>query len=98
MTIVSNNPTWWPIIDESRFSSYFSVAAFAVVTYDWGQENWSGGKRWSLMTIIYLGVRYLGILDAALAMLDNVPTILLPDTVSLSAQMPAIPSIDRSAL
>ncbi|KAG2360589.1 hypothetical protein BDR07DRAFT_138174 [Suillus spraguei] len=87
MTIVSNNPTWWPIIDESRFSSYFSVAAFAVVTYDWaltlGQEvELVWGQRWSLMTIIYLGVRYLGILDAALAMLDNVPTILLPDTVS----------------
>ncbi|KAG2072127.1 hypothetical protein BDR04DRAFT_464107 [Suillus decipiens] len=39
MTIVSNDPTLWPIIDESRFSSYFSVAAFAIVTYDWSEHD-----------------------------------------------------------
>ncbi|KAG2079473.1 uncharacterized protein F5147DRAFT_741222 [Suillus discolor] len=42
MTIVSNDPTWWLSISANRFSSYFVVAAFIVITYDWaltfGQE------------------------------------------------------------
>ncbi|KAG2139168.1 uncharacterized protein EDB93DRAFT_1298733 [Suillus bovinus] len=69
MTIVSNDPSWWPVIEAVRFSSYFGVVGFVVVTYDWaltfGQEVelfWR--QRWSLMTFLYLGVRYLGILFA----------------------------------
>lgn len=53
--------------------------------YDWaltlGQEVeliWS--QHWSMMTILYLGVRYLGILFIALNLLYNVPTIPLKDT------------------
>ncbi|KAG2136362.1 uncharacterized protein EDB93DRAFT_785906 [Suillus bovinus] len=87
MTIVSNDPTWWPTINADRFSSYFVVAAFAGVTYDWaltfGQEVeliWM--QRWSLMTVLYLSVRYLGIISAAIAILSGVPTISLTDTVS----------------
>ncbi|KAG1798123.1 uncharacterized protein HD556DRAFT_221470 [Suillus plorans] len=87
MTIVSNDPTWWPTIDVYRFASYFGVAAFVGVTYDWaltfGQEVelvWR--QRWSLMTVLYLSVRYLGILSAALFMAGRVPTISLTDTVS----------------
>ncbi|KAG2046919.1 hypothetical protein BDR06DRAFT_142838 [Suillus hirtellus] len=82
-----NDPTWWPNIDSNRFLSYFLVVAFVVVTYDWaltfGQEVelvWR--QRWSLMTVLYLGVRYLGILHAALNMLTSIPTIWLTDTVS----------------
>ncbi|KAG1787054.1 uncharacterized protein HD556DRAFT_1530658 [Suillus plorans] len=88
MTIVLNDPTWWPIINAYRFSSYFSVAAFVGLTYDWaltfGQEVelvWK--QRWSLMTVLYLSVRYLGILYAVLGILIHVPTISLTGTVSL---------------
>ncbi|KAG2359088.1 hypothetical protein BDR07DRAFT_238323 [Suillus spraguei] len=87
MTIVSNDPAWWPAVNAFRFSSYFSVASFIVVSYDWaltfGQEVelvWR--QRWSLMTVLYLGVRYLGIFYAALNMLYSVTTISLTDTVS----------------
>ncbi|KAG2051469.1 hypothetical protein BDR06DRAFT_973785 [Suillus hirtellus] len=42
MTLVSNDPSWWPFINASLISSYFSVAACAAVIYDWvltfGQE------------------------------------------------------------
>ncbi|KAG2105865.1 uncharacterized protein F5147DRAFT_239230 [Suillus discolor] len=87
MTIVSNDPTWWPSINAYRFASYFGVAAFVGVMYDWaltfGQEVeliWM--QRWSLMTVLYLSVRYLGILSAALVTLSSLPTISLTDTVS----------------
>ncbi|KAG2047085.1 hypothetical protein BDR06DRAFT_1014182 [Suillus hirtellus] len=85
MTVVSNDPTWWPIIYASRLSSYFVVGAFVAVMYDWaltfGQEVeliWR--QRWSLMTVMYLGVHYLGILFYVLSTLDSVPTISLTDT------------------
>ncbi|KAG1798171.1 uncharacterized protein HD556DRAFT_1525730 [Suillus plorans] len=87
MTMVSNDPVWWPSINGFRVQSYFAVAAFVAVVYDWsltfGQEVeliWR--QRWSVMTAMYLGARYLGILSAALSILGNVPTIWLTDTVS----------------
>ncbi|KAG2139178.1 uncharacterized protein EDB93DRAFT_1330290 [Suillus bovinus] len=87
MTIVSNDPTWWPSINAYSVLSYFSVAATVGVTYDWaltlGQEIelvWR--QRWSLMTVLYLSVRYLGILSAVLAIPNDVPTISLTDKVS----------------
>jgi len=36
MTIVSNDPIWWPTISYFREASYFAVASFIVVLYDWG--------------------------------------------------------------
>ncbi|KAG2356883.1 hypothetical protein BDR07DRAFT_1491360 [Suillus spraguei] len=73
MTIVSNDPAWWPLINASFLSSYFEVAALVAVAYDWaltfGQEVelvWR--QRWSLMTVLYLGVRYLGIFYTAVVM------------------------------
>ncbi|KAG1799933.1 uncharacterized protein HD556DRAFT_77376 [Suillus plorans] len=87
MTVVSGDPSWWLWIASWRISSYFVVAASVGVTYDWaltfGQEVelvWR--QRWSLMTILYLSVRYLGLLFAVLNILINVPTILLTDAVS----------------
>ncbi|KAG1854207.1 hypothetical protein DFJ58DRAFT_745789 [Suillus subalutaceus] len=66
MTVVSNDPIWWPIINTSIIASYFVVAASAGIMYDWaltfGQEVeliWR--QRWSLMTFLYLSVRYAGI-------------------------------------
>ncbi|KAG2338071.1 hypothetical protein BDR05DRAFT_728610 [Suillus weaverae] len=54
--------------------------------YDWaltfGQEVeliWR--QRWSLMAVLYLTIRYVGIGYAVLKTLPNIPTILLTDTV-----------------
>ncbi|KAG1798116.1 uncharacterized protein HD556DRAFT_1440450 [Suillus plorans] len=72
-------------MSQSDLGYGFAVAAFVAVTYDWaltfGQEVeliWR--QRWSLMTVMYLSVRYLGALSAALSMADGVPTISLTDT------------------
>jgi hypothetical protein len=80
MSVVSNDPALWPDVNSYRVSSYFVVASFVGVTYDWaltfGQEVelvWR--QRWSLMTVMYFGVRYLGIVHAGLYMLGSVPTI-----------------------
>ncbi|KAG2036198.1 hypothetical protein BDR03DRAFT_1011922 [Suillus americanus] len=83
MTIVSDDPTWWPTIDAYRFSSYFVAAASVGIAYDWafsaltlGQEVelvWR--QHWSLITVLYLSVRYIGILHGVLYMLIGVPTI-----------------------
>ncbi|KAG1775203.1 hypothetical protein EV702DRAFT_1047068 [Suillus placidus] len=60
MTVVSNDPSWWPVINGARTFSYFIVAACIGMIYDWaltfGQEIelvWR--QRWSLVTILYLG-------------------------------------------
>ncbi|KAG0691627.1 hypothetical protein DFH29DRAFT_977065, partial [Suillus ampliporus] len=67
MTYVSNDPAWWPVIYQARITSYFIVASLTAVVYDWaltfGQEFelvWM--HRWSLMTVLYICVRCLGIL------------------------------------
>ncbi|KAG2338070.1 hypothetical protein BDR05DRAFT_727816 [Suillus weaverae] len=42
MTIISNDPSWWPLINSHCIFSYFIVAASIGVIYDWvlsfGQE------------------------------------------------------------
>ncbi|KAG1883300.1 hypothetical protein F4604DRAFT_283755 [Suillus subluteus] len=87
MTLVSNDPSWWPIINGSIIFSYFTVAASVGLMYDWaltfGQEVeliWK--QRWSLMTLLYLSVRYAGIGYAVMYTLASVPSISLTDTVS----------------
>ncbi|KAG2048440.1 hypothetical protein BDR06DRAFT_777456 [Suillus hirtellus] len=89
MTMFYNDPasSWWPTINAHRFFSYLSVAAFVVMTYDWAltfaqEVELVWRQRWSLMAVLYLGVRYLGILYAALIILRDVPTISLTDKVS----------------
>ncbi|KAG2351990.1 hypothetical protein BDR07DRAFT_1495274 [Suillus spraguei] len=84
MTIVLNDPTLWPAIEADILGIYFTVGAFVALTYDWaltfGQEVeliWR--QRLSLMTVMYLGVRYLGIFYAALNMIWGFPTIPLTD-------------------
>ncbi|KIK42683.1 hypothetical protein CY34DRAFT_804671 [Suillus luteus UH-Slu-Lm8-n1] len=66
MTFVSNDPSLWPYIDSQVFFDYWMVAAGVVVAYDWaltvGQEIeliWR--QCWSLMTVLYLVIRYIGI-------------------------------------
>ncbi|KIK40222.1 hypothetical protein CY34DRAFT_282628 [Suillus luteus UH-Slu-Lm8-n1] len=105
MTIVSNDPSWWPLIDSRLVYSYwiglsyqsvtsrfnidlhFAVAAGVVVVYDWvltlGQEIeliWR--QRWSLMTVLYLIIRYSGIPYSIATILPSIPLVSLTDAVS----------------
>ncbi|KAG2353223.1 hypothetical protein BDR07DRAFT_1383374 [Suillus spraguei] len=85
MTVVLNEPTSWPVINSNRVYSYFAVAAFVGLLYDWAltfrqEVELIWRQHWSLMTILYLSVRYLGILFASLIVLNGVLTILLTDT------------------
>ncbi|KAG2103740.1 uncharacterized protein F5147DRAFT_838461 [Suillus discolor] len=66
MTYVSNDPSYWPYISFIILVSYWTVAAGIVVVYDWvltlGKEIeliWR--QHWSLMTVLYLIIRYIGI-------------------------------------
>ncbi|KAG2335702.1 hypothetical protein BDR05DRAFT_1006543 [Suillus weaverae] len=88
MTVVSNDPSWWPIINWNIVFSHWIVAAGAVVIYDWvltlGQEIeliWR--QRWSLMTVLYLIIRYIGPPYSVAYILLNMPSVSLTDTVSI---------------
>ncbi|KAG2147878.1 uncharacterized protein EDB93DRAFT_393137 [Suillus bovinus] len=91
MTIVSNNPAWWLIIHAYPSSfSYWTVATFVIMSYDWAltfglEVELIWRQRWSLMTVLHLTLRYLGISYAALyiIMLCQGPIISLTDIVSL---------------
>ncbi|KAG2060284.1 hypothetical protein BDR06DRAFT_1002792 [Suillus hirtellus] len=68
MTLVSNDPNWWPLLDFYRIYSCFIVASSTVVIYDWvltfGQEfELVLRQRWSRMTVTYISVRYFGMLS-----------------------------------
>ncbi|KAG1778975.1 hypothetical protein EV702DRAFT_113438 [Suillus placidus] len=87
MTTVSNDPSWWPTINWNIVYSYWMVAAGAVVVYDWvltlGQEIeliWR--QRWSLMTMLYLVIRYIGLPYSAVSTLQNITSVSLTDAVS----------------
>ncbi|KAG2104667.1 uncharacterized protein F5147DRAFT_261994 [Suillus discolor] len=87
MTFVSNDPSWWPQIISNIFYSYWTAAAGVVVVYDWvltlGQEIeliWR--QRWSLMTVLYLIIRYIGIPYSVIYILEIMPFVSLTDAVS----------------
>ncbi|KAG1798893.1 uncharacterized protein HD556DRAFT_1525395 [Suillus plorans] len=85
MTRVLNDPVWWPLINYTCLVNYFIAVCFAAVVYDWaltfGQEfELILVKRWSFMTILYVCVRYIGILYSVAYLLLNLP-ISLTDTV-----------------
>ncbi|KIK42800.1 hypothetical protein CY34DRAFT_752452 [Suillus luteus UH-Slu-Lm8-n1] len=87
MTFVSNDPSFWPLIDLELSYSYWTVAAGVVVVYDWvltiGQEIeliWR--QRWSLMTVLYLVSRYIGIPFVVATVLETIPLVSLTDAVS----------------
>ncbi|KIK42935.1 hypothetical protein CY34DRAFT_804340 [Suillus luteus UH-Slu-Lm8-n1] len=78
MPYISNDPALWPFINETRTLSYVAVASSAAVVYDctltFGQEFdlvWK--RRWSLMTVLYVCVRYIGILYSVFSILPNIP-------------------------
>ncbi|KAG1844836.1 hypothetical protein DFJ58DRAFT_731105 [Suillus subalutaceus] len=72
MTLVSNDPSWWPSINANLIGSYFLPPLFGY-SLMFGQEVeliWR--QRWSLMTLLYLSVRYAGIGYALISMLGLV--------------------------
>ncbi|KAG2107795.1 hypothetical protein BD769DRAFT_1643113 [Suillus cothurnatus] len=109
MTLVSNDPSWWPVINASLIASYFTgswsvshmmtvtdlrchfvVASSVGIIYDWGltfgkeiELIWR--QRWSLMTFLYLSVRYTGIGFAVIIILIDVPTISTTDALNYHA-------------
>ncbi|KAG1799731.1 uncharacterized protein HD556DRAFT_61430 [Suillus plorans] len=87
MPVVVNDPIYWPLIDSNIFLSYWIVAAAAVVVYDWvltvGQEIeliWR--QHWSLMTVLYLVIRYIGMPFSVINFLRIMPLVSLTDAVS----------------
>jgi preprotein translocase subunit SecG len=89
MTLVSNDPSWWPLINANLIFSYFVVAGSVGIIYNWGltfgkeiELIWR--QRWSLMTFLYLSVRYAGIGFAVIIILLSVPTISMTDAGCLN--------------
>jgi hypothetical protein len=82
MTLVSNDPS--QLIVWNQFYSYVAVASSTAVIYDWaltfGQEVeliWR--QRWTLITILYLTVRYAGMPYVVMFMLGSLPSVPLTD-------------------
>ncbi|KIK46988.1 hypothetical protein CY34DRAFT_331777 [Suillus luteus UH-Slu-Lm8-n1] len=87
MAVVSNDPSWWPLINANIVVSYWIVVTVVVVVYDWvitiGKEIeliWR--QSWSLMTVMYLVIRYIGIPFAVANALSTMPMVSLTDAVS----------------
>ncbi|OAX32075.1 hypothetical protein K503DRAFT_860487 [Rhizopogon vinicolor AM-OR11-026] len=59
MTLVSDDPTWWPIINVQRILSYPIVASIALVAYDWGEPE-GGTLQKELLMITYSPALTLG--------------------------------------
>lgn len=84
MTLVSNNSSWWPVIDWYHQYSYFLVVSSTALAYDWalsfGQElDLVWRQRWTFMTVLYIGVRYAGIVSSILSMLLCFPGVPMTD-------------------
>lgn len=84
MTLVFNDPSWWPLIGSYRIGSYVVVAASAGVLYDWAltftqEVELVWRHRWSSMTVMYLGARYLGISYSVINALLYLPTVSVTD-------------------
>lgn len=78
MSLVSDDPVWWSFIDWALIYSYFMAGSFTAIIYDWaltfGQEFelvWK--QRCSLMSVMYLCVRYAGILYSIFCTLWYLP-------------------------
>ncbi|KIK38928.1 hypothetical protein CY34DRAFT_808862 [Suillus luteus UH-Slu-Lm8-n1] len=84
MTTISNDPAWWGLINWDRVHSYFVVSSYTVVVYEWvltfSQEVelvWR--QRWSLMTALYIGVRYIGISSMVANVLSTIMAVSMTD-------------------
>ncbi|KAG2119078.1 uncharacterized protein F5147DRAFT_196963 [Suillus discolor] len=89
MPLIPSDPTSWSFNTDTtyRVSNYFIVASSAAVVYDWvltfGREYeliWR--QRRSLMTVLYIIVRYIGLPYSVGNVLLNLPGVLKTDTVS----------------
>ncbi|KAG1774483.1 hypothetical protein EV702DRAFT_526400 [Suillus placidus] len=87
MTVVLNDPSLWPITNLNTVFTYWAVAAGAMVVYDWaltlGQEIeliWR--QRWSLMTVLYLVIRYIGPPYFVVHILQNMTLVSMTDAVT----------------
>ncbi|KAG0693104.1 hypothetical protein DFH29DRAFT_1084386 [Suillus ampliporus] len=88
MTFVSNDPASWPVIYSVHIQNYFMVASITAVVYDWaltfGQEFelvWM--HRWSLMTVLYICVRCLGVLFSVVNGLWSLPFSITDDVSTI---------------
>ncbi|KAG1754696.1 hypothetical protein EDD22DRAFT_972435 [Suillus occidentalis] len=88
MTFVSNDPglSSQLVMSQSNIDLHFAVAAGVMVIYDWvltvGQEIeliWK--QRWSLMTVLYLVIRYIGIPYSVANVLGSMPFVSLTDAM-----------------
>ncbi|KAG2360802.1 hypothetical protein BDR07DRAFT_1610556 [Suillus spraguei] len=100
MTVVSNDPSWWPLLSFDLLCSYWAVAAGVVVVYDWvltlGQEIeliWR--QRWSLMTVLYLITRYIGIPFSVITVLRDIIYYTVNGTSVVVAAMLGVITIAR---
>ncbi|OAX35134.1 hypothetical protein K503DRAFT_868469 [Rhizopogon vinicolor AM-OR11-026] len=89
MTIISDDPSWLPLIETNGILTYLTFACFAIVTYDWaltfGQEVelvWR--QRCSSMTVLYLILRYAGFLYPFTDLLQGLPSVSIADNVGVS--------------
>ncbi|KAG1870810.1 hypothetical protein F4604DRAFT_1955921 [Suillus subluteus] len=78
MTSVSNYPAWLSFISASNLLNYITVVSSAAVVYDWaltfGQEFelvWM--HVWSFTTVLYICVRYIGILYSVIVIINYLP-------------------------
>ncbi|KAG1740314.1 hypothetical protein EDB19DRAFT_779128 [Suillus lakei] len=67
--VVDNSPEWWPILQAVQLSNFCSIAAVAVVWYDYSllftrEVNHIWRTPWSVMSSLYVIVRYLGMILA----------------------------------
>ncbi|KAG2132695.1 uncharacterized protein EDB93DRAFT_1107782 [Suillus bovinus] len=67
MTLVSSDPSWWPLINAELISSYFVVVACAMAIYDWGLTF---GQEVELVWARYGGIGFV-----VINILFDVPTI-----------------------
>lgn len=79
------SPSWLPLLDSIRVYSYFIAASSVVVAYDWaltfGQEvEMVWRQRFSFTTVIFLSVRYIGILYAAVFVFSISPSASMTNT------------------
>ncbi|KAG2101548.1 uncharacterized protein F5147DRAFT_655199 [Suillus discolor] len=77
MTVVSNDPNWWPTINSTIFYSYWIVAAGVVVVYDWALTL---GQEIELIWIRYIGIPYsVSSLTISNNVLGSIPFVSLTD-------------------
>ncbi|KAG2107278.1 uncharacterized protein F5147DRAFT_837520 [Suillus discolor] len=73
---LDDNPGWWMLVNLNRDYTDYIAASSVVVAYDWaltfGQEvDLVWRQRWSSMTALFLGLRYIGVLYAAYVCLTS---------------------------